>query len=609
MAGAILRGTHMRTLAAHALPGLALGLLALSMTTASCKSRSKAPLTHAAAAGASEAAEGASKGGDDARVAQLVAGNEPPTLELPAYTRVGVGQEIGFGLEVVDEESDEIRVELVDKPASATYDPYTLTVVWTPTAKDIPEGNFTVRITEIQRDTQRRRVFTHHFAIAVTREPQPRPVAQPLGPAVETLITIHDPERLAAINDAWPIDRMLGVSAALAYEALPEDDRATVPPPDARTLYESFLIAFAEANHNPRADPRAPEFDAQSYANPRDWKIITVRPRLDKSWNEVRIVYRAKAHEAVYAMFRFKPVASTSNPDARVFNNRAFQRMVMDAFFTEDGRLDPDNVTNKRRHARKVRGFFEEVIGYESDEHPWARRGVEPLPCGSRLGGGSKKDADGNYESGDGWSWHVQLPKLLDGAIRYTNAPIKGFLTDVRPAADNKSYEMACAPRFDPHDPGHAPGFETLCPPDGHVFMPSSGDGYRDEVPGQAPVPARVDAANLFHEHKLEHMVARIALDDPRRDLFEESGMTCHQCHVRRFGVRDMYDPTAYDPSAGLPRFRNKKQGVTYFVIVPTNRWQPYMIDFQHKQECKTKVALATDLGVETDLGCPLMDE
>src|SRR5690349_9162232 len=66
--------------------------------------------------------------------------NRPPEFEYPPYHRVAPGQKIGFGLNAVDQDADEIAIELVEKPASATYDPLTLTVSWKPTAKDAPAG-------------------------------------------------------------------------------------------------------------------------------------------------------------------------------------------------------------------------------------------------------------------------------------------------------------------------------------------------------------------------------------------------------------------------------------------------------------------------------------
>src|SRR5687767_394296 len=92
--------------------------------------------------------------------------NRPPELELPPYHRVAPGRAIAFGLNVVDQDGDTVRVDLLEKPASAQYDPVTLTVRWKPTAKDAPQGRFLVKVTETQRKGGGRRAFLHDFAIA-----------------------------------------------------------------------------------------------------------------------------------------------------------------------------------------------------------------------------------------------------------------------------------------------------------------------------------------------------------------------------------------------------------------------------------------------------------
>jgi hypothetical protein len=538
--------------------------------------------------------------------------NEPPEFEIPAWRTVGIGQQIDFGLEVIDHESDEIRVTLTEKPATAQFDPYTLTVVWTPTREDLPVGYFSARIEERQRDTGVTRVFQHNFAIAVSKSKQDKPTAGPLGASVETLITIHDPERLAAVQKRWPIDTLLHHSAKLAHAALPEAERNATKVPSAQELYESFLIQFAKAHDNPAVDPRAKGFDRDGFGDPKKWTLIAVRPRLDKSWNELRVVYRAPAHAATYAMFKLRPTFDDLTTDEqRVFNNKTFAQMVFDAFFTKEGVLDPRFARDKAAHAKAVESFMTGLLTYETDQHAWAGGTFLGLPCEARLGGGSKRGTDGAYESGDGWGWNVQKVKPKDGKMSYVNVPIKGFATAVSPSKDNRAWAMTCAPKFDPNSDAHDPKFTSLCRGSGHVDMPAAAEGYTDSDPTSADkrVSSFVDAVHLFLEHKSKDMIEKLPLRDPRRDLFEEKGMTCSQCHVRRFGVRDMYDASAYDPSAGVPTRLNKLTATTFFVIVPTERWQPYAIDFQHKQECKFKAALEKSLGIDTSLQCPLRAE
>src|SRR5256885_9020500 len=53
--------------------------------------------------------------------ARLAPANLPPEIAPIRFTRVGVGQRITFGISLIDPESDDLRVELVQKPASAKY--------------------------------------------------------------------------------------------------------------------------------------------------------------------------------------------------------------------------------------------------------------------------------------------------------------------------------------------------------------------------------------------------------------------------------------------------------------------------------------------------------
>ena len=540
--------------------------------------------------------------------------NEPPSLELPAYDRVGVGQEIGFGLEVVDLESDEFTVELVGHPASATYDPYTLTVVWKPTAADLPHGEFTVRITENRRDVKETRVATHHFSIDVSKKPVALPVAQPLGSSVETLITIHDPERLALANKEWPIDVLLERAALSAHSDLDDKKKGATKPGNRAALYNAFLKMTAKAHKNDTLDPDSPTFDKAKWGNPADWKLIAVRPRLDKKWHEVRMVYKAKAHEASYAMFKFRPFADSDAPkNGLELNNKAMVDITLKAFFLENGGLDPVLFSDKKAHGKRVASFLGDIINYKAEDLSWHSATFLGLPMEARLGGGSVKGDDGKYTSGDGWGWHVMKAKPIDGSMTFKNIPIKGFATAVTASKDGKKWEMSCADEYDDASDAHDAQLAGLCRKSGHVDLAATGEGYTPmelSKKGDAKiVSSLVEAANMHIEHKAGPMVRTLPLRDPRRDLFEEKGMTCAQCHVRKFGVRDMRDKSAHDPSAGTPKFLNKKQATTYFVLTPTVSWQPYAIDFQYKQECKIKKAIESASGKTTSLRCPLAAE
>jgi hypothetical protein len=103
-------------------------------------------------------------------------------------------------------------------------------------------------------------------------------------------------------------------------------------------------------------------------------------------------------------------------------------------------------------------------------------------------------------------------------------------------------------------------------------------------------------------------MVERLALEDGRRDLGEENGMTCSQCHIRNFGMHDYKDRANIDPSAGVPRQPNKQLATLNFVIIPQATWEPFTLDFLHHQECRGKQHLEQYLGAGAGkaLTCPL---
>jgi hypothetical protein len=530
--------------------------------------------------------------------AALAQPNRPPEFFLPPHRAVGRGQKVSFGLAAIDPEMDTVRVDLIEKPASASYDPYTLTVTWTPTARDAPAGHFTAKVTETQRDGGKVRTYLHPFSIPVTRGRQPEPRARALAPVVETLITVHDPARLTEVNKKFPFDLMLERGALMLQKDLPADQQAKLGTPDRRALYQSFLKELAWLHDNPRLDPDSKEFDRASFGDPKSWKVITVRPRLDKKWQEVRVVYQAaNAPEPVFAMFRFRPTTDPAPPEAREVNNKVFSQSVYDAFFDQDGRLEAKLADDPSAHARALATWLEGVLSYKDPEQGWARASFLALPTEARMGGGSTRGPDGAYASGDGWAWSVLKPLPAgDGSSQaYQSMPIPGFWTAMQPAGD--TWKPVCAPRFDPHDAGHAPGYGVLCRAElGLVDLPELDDGK--------VAKSKRDAHNLFVEHKLEHSVAGLPLRDPRRDLGEENGMTCSQCHTRDFGVRDYY--LDLDPKNGAPGVANPAIPTTNFIIVPTTGWEPYTIQFQQDQECKARKAMKELLGKETSLTCPL---
>ena len=174
---------------------------------------------------------------------------------------------------------------------------------------------------------------------------------------------------------------------------------------------------------------------------------------------------------------------------------------------------------------------MQELLTYKGAQ-PWAQAAFVALPTEARMGGGSKRNDDGSYASGDGWAWSVQKPMVAaDGTKQaYVEIGIPGFWTHTVPSADGASWVPKCAPRFDPDHPKHVDGYQGLCRKAlGFVDLPAVVDGK--------VVGSKIDAINLFVDHKRGPAQEMLALDDGRRDHGEENGMTCAQCHMRTFGM------------------------------------------------------------------------
>jgi len=535
--------------------------------------------------------------------------DRPPELFDPPWKSVGVGQTISFSVAAIDQDLDETAVTVTKMPASASFDAITQTITWTPTKKDMPAGEFTIGATTgpiewKDGNVSGKGAVVKTFEIAVTAKKQPVPVAPVQDANAETLFTIRQAPRLEQVNKDFPFDVMLTKSVELMRPALTEDQQKKLGPVESKDVYyKQFLKGLAETHKNPRLDPDDPKFDKAAFGDPKSWRIIAVRPRLDKAFMELRIVYQAtKAPEPVFAMFRVRPTLDepTLPPDARQHNNEVFVGMVTKRFFAK-GKLDPRWMKDMKGHGKAVAAFVHDVLEYVEKDRPTARGTFVALATEARMGGGSARNADGSYKSGDGWAWSVEKPMpTADGTKQaYVDMPIPGFWTDVTqapsPADPNKHiWKPVCAPRFDPDDASHAKGYEVLCRKAlGFVDLPADKDGK--------VVTGKLDANNLYVEHKNRWSVEKLALDDGRRDLGEENGMTCAQCHIRTFGVHTYADRGNVDPDAGAPS-KNHTIATLNFQIVPTAEWQVFTLEFMKDQACKASKALPDGGGLECEL-------
>ncbi len=555
--------------------------------------------------------------------AKLAPGNRPPEFEYPPYHQVAPGKTISFGLHAIDQDGDTIRIDLVASPRSASYDPVTLTVTWKPTSKDAPAGDFKVKVTETPRAGGDNRLYTFEFSIAIDGKADV-PTPQPLGRAVEELITIHDPQRLAQVNKDWPLltmlERVRAIQVAKSSGLRSPENQAMWDDRDAKGLYEDTIRTLAVVHDNPRLAPGSKGFDAAFATNKanKNWQITAVRPRLDKQVQELRIVYEnLAAPEPVYLMFRWRLAKDRPDlpPEQAEANNKEISRLALETFFVKDS-LNPKFEKDKKAHGKAVSAFVTAILTYKNDKLPDLAGEFVALPHEARMGGGSARlpeEAEARaagprpYASGDGWAWAVLKAIWLDEGgkkkLAITNVPIPGFTTDIRPTADGKRWQTVCAAKFDPDDPAHTAGYEVLCRKKlGFTDLPARGaDGK--------VTPSKVEAVNLFVDHKMGDMVQIVDLRDPRRDMFEENGMTCSQCHVRDFANGDLRDSTVRRADKGKPTFTSPAIPTTFFNIVPEESWRPFTIEFQRFQECLFREALMDFGGVKTTLTCPTIAE
>lgn len=524
----------------------------------------------------------------------------------PPWKKVAVGQTIAIATTLIDQDLDETRVEVSKMPASAKFDAITQTIVWTADAADMPKASFELAVTQPGRN----KTLTKAFTIDVVKgKAVPDPVAPQQTPVIETLLMIRQPERLVQANEAWPLTKMLEVGAQMFKLQVPEPRRnALTDPLDGPQAYRQMLWGLAQTHKNPRLDPSKPEFDKEAFGDPATWKIVAVRPRIDRAWTELRVVYQAtKAREPVFAMFRLRPVveyvpALPRPEEEREANNKVFLGMVA-RHLMKDGGPNPAFVKDRAAHGQAVAALMTELMTFDDTAtKPYLHGFMIGIATEARMGGGSARNPDGSYKSGDGWAWSALKPfPSSGGPIQvYQNVAIPGFWTDTVPSADNKTWMPKCAERFNPAEK-FVPGFEHLCRKTmGFVDLPELVDGRI--------VNGKRDANNLFFEHKKKWSVERIALEDGRRDLGEENGMTCSQCHIRNFGMHDYKDPANVDPTKGTPKAPNKKLQTLNFQIIPGATWEPFTINFLHHQECRGKQHLEQYLGADAakKLTCPL---
>src|SRR5256714_3938650 len=531
--------------------------------------------------------------------------NQAPEMAPVRFTRVGIGQRITFGISVIDEESDDVRVELVQKPASAKYNERTLTVDWTPQVSDGRSGDFAVRITEFTRGTgDVRRTLLKSFSINIEPQAVVLPTPQPGSLAVETLVSITDPERLAAANQRWPIvalfDRIAQIEASKQITA-----GSNIKPTTGAQLFRDALKNLAALHHNEEIDPDSPRFNQQW--NAENWRLVMVRPRMNKKVFELRLVYRnVVAAEPVYLMPRMRVVRGkdAGRPDeVRQKNNQTFARLFHDAFF--DGvNLKPFVAGDRQKYGEALADFITKVVTYSDPADPNMQANFAALPHNARLGGDDALDAQGRYLRGNGWALGVMkvVPVERGGArvLALTNLPIDGFATSIKPNPAGTAYAPAPAPRFNPNSPTFIKGWDRLIDADDHVNV-----AIPDEHEGAgsgAPQPSIIDASSLSRGFKSKFMVEETSLRDPRRRLFEERGMTCIQCHVRNFDEGDYRDAAVSDRRQLAKMTATRDIPRLFFVITPDEERSEFMRRNEEEQVGNLQGVMRDYLGIKINI-------
>lgn len=533
--------------------------------------------------------------------------NHAPEMGEVRFKRVGVGQRIFFGISVIDEEEDDVRIEMTQKPASAKYDEKTLTVDWTPRKTDGHVGQFAVRITEFPRDGGKPRTSVKTFSIAIEPKPVPLPVVPPAPLTVETLISITDPERLAASNARWPIismfDRIASIEASKQIK--PESG---IQPATGASLFRDALRNLAALHHNDEINPDSPKFNPQWKAE--NWRLIMVRPRVNKRIFELRLVYRnVVAPEPVYLMprmriIRMKDPELNANDDARQKNNKAFATLFHDAFF-DGADLKPFVAGDKKTYSEALADFISSVVNYSDKDDPKMQANFAALPHNARLGGDDKLDAKGNYLRGDGWALGVMkvVPVERNGqqVLAFSNLPVDGFATSIKLTPDGTAFRRVPAPAFDPKSESFIPGFDKLVDVENFSAIP-------DEHDTTTVKPSQIDASHFALDFKQKQMVAETPLRDPRRRLFEERGMTCIQCHVRNFDEGDYLNPGVKNPKEGTPGATRDIPRL-FFVITPDEGRSEFFRRNEEEQMGNLKGVMRDYLNLKINTESPLASE
>jgi hypothetical protein len=531
--------------------------------------------------------------------------HEPELVRRDVPETVIAGREVSFGIDVVDEEMDPLRIELGDHPEGAEFDPHTLTVRWRVPRNATGAQRFVVRITEHPGEANARTIERPiEVQVAAHAPVAGQPAVVP--PLVGSLVTITAPDFLARAARDWPIERVMETLGATFIDALPEAQQAGIERPNGAALFRELLTHYAHAHQNARLDPASPQYDHRF--DSAHWRLVAVRPRANKSVEELRLVYQAvDVPEPVIAMFRVRLFrgATAPSPEVAHANNVAFTRLLHDAFYNGD-QLKP-GIAEGRAPAvsTALANLVRSVMTFRDAQNPLLRTGLAAIPVEARMGGGSVFDAQGNYQRGNAWAFSVANMRVDPAqgehrAVHAFDAPISSFTFDIGENADHSAFVSVCPPRYREGGAGNEPGLAALCAPDGTVRI-------RERDAQGHWIATHRDSLNEHVDITVHEMVATVPLRDPRRRNFEENGITCVQCHMRNFDDGVMNEAQVRDPRVHEPitPAREVERVAQQVVPVGVVRRSPWLIQQETFQLCDLGRRMNNQLGTHITLACP----
>lgn len=543
--------------------------------------------------------------------------NKLPEIMDLHHKEIGLGQRWFFGIEVIDNEGDLVRTELVKMPKSAKFNQNTLTVDWTPQKSDGKTGKFVVKVTEIPRDkTRKQRTIKKEFKVKVVKNPV-QLLKMPEAPLeVDTLVTIIDPDRLKAANQRWDIVSLFQRIAEIEAEKQITPDNG-IQTTTGQQFFRDAMKELAILHKNPTLNPESPNYNPEW--NAEHWKLIAVRPRINKKVFELRLIYfNVKAPEQAYLMPRMRIVRGkdAGRPeDLRQKNNLMFAKLFHEAFFDGEN-LKPFVVNDKAKYGEALADFMTKVLTYHDKTDPMMRANLAAVPHNSRLGGGNQYDENGKYLFGDGWALGAIKvgPVMRNGkkVLAMISPPIDGFASSVKANKDNTSYMPVPPPIADVNNPEFEKGWDHLIDDDdkGNMFIPVvDKDGKALMVDGKV-MRNNVDTTLNPFETPSEFRFEETPWRDARRRIFEERGMTCMQCHVRNFDEGN-YLTDMRDPKKNSKDFATNPVPRVFFIITPTlHSGRPEYIRRGELEQVGNLTGVFRDyLGIKVKINSPLASD